>query len=311
MAATSALQEDAGEESRTFKVLPITSHQTLDCIRGMPVHDQRVFIASYPKSGTTWMQNIVLNIVRAAKGATREDQAHISLYAPFLEADGSWDLVERVVNREVAEHQAQLGWELFNTHLLHSMLPGAGGKIIYVLRRPEDVCVSFWMHFSHMAPDDGGWTGDLATFVDAFLEGSLPYGKWTDHVRSWLAASRTDKRVLLVKYEDLKGDLPGCVERIAQHLGISLPSGALEVVLSRTSFQFMQEHLHLFEPISVKWLDKGDGFRFIRQGTVGSASDTLSEAQLTAIAGDTAAVRIMAAMPNSAAATTTAAAPRC
>ena len=64
-------------------LLPITSTTTItNCKYYQPTND--IFIASYPKSGTTWTQNIVFQLL-AARNAT--PLTHISDFAPFFEVD--------------------------------------------------------------------------------------------------------------------------------------------------------------------------------------------------------------------------------
>jgi len=82
------------------------------------------------------------------------------------------------------------------------------------------------------------------------------------------------EQVLLIRYEDLKYDLPKQVLRIAKYLELEgiLSSGEsshneiLDRVLERVSFAWMREHQNLFHPISVRWKP---GYNFIRKGSVG------------------------------------------
>ena len=68
-------------------LLPITSDQTVKNVANMNASDDCIFICSYPKSGTTWTQNIVYQLL--TNGAPLD---HISNYCPFLEADSCWDV---------------------------------------------------------------------------------------------------------------------------------------------------------------------------------------------------------------------------
>lgn len=171
-----------------FPLLPITSARTLRWIEAMEPVDRSVFIASYPKSGTTWLQYIVWQIVaahRESTGGPPLDLAHISDFAPFLEADRTWE--DGRVADPAASFQRAAGFACFNTHLLHHMLPPASGagsraKIIYVSRAPADVCTSFWHHLSHQAVADGGYASDLPAFVDDWLGGKIAFGAWRPHV---------------------------------------------------------------------------------------------------------------------------------
>lgn len=272
-----------------FPLLPITSEHTLRRIKAMIcARPKCVFVASFPKSGTTWMQNIVYQLVSASV----EDHAgssHISSFTPFLEADRSWDGAGFA--EPAASLHRELGWCACNTHLLPAHLPAGDARIIYVLREPKDVVCSQWHHFAHMAPDDGGYTGELAAFVEDWLAGQLAFGAWRPHVEAWLAAARGDARVLLVRYEDLKADLPAQLGRIAKHLAIELDEERLrERVLPRLTFGWMKAHAAQFEPRSVRWVERraDEPFHFLRKGQVGDAPNLLLPGMLERVDAATA-----------------------
>ena len=130
------------DQSR-FPLLPITSSRTLRNCRRLEANRRDVFVCSYPKSGTTWMQNIVYTLVTG--GNVELD--HISNYSPFYESNGTWDHDddEPVLAKSVKNHQDAVGWRIFNTHLLPSMLPPrtSGAKFIYIVRNGRDVVCSF------------------------------------------------------------------------------------------------------------------------------------------------------------------------
>ena len=280
-AAAAPAADTADDDDPPFPLLPITSASTLASIRAMDADARTVFVASYPKSGTTWVQNVVYQLIASAA-----ELDHISNYTPFLEADRTWTAAGAVAEPAASNH-ARLGWRAFNTHLLPGMLPAAAAapahRIVYVVRDPADCCASMWHHFSHMAPDDGGFTGTQAEFVAQWSDGAIAFGTWRRHVGAWLAAAEADPRVLLLSYEAMKADLPACVARVAAHLGLA-PSAELTArCLSRVDFAWMKAHEERFAPRSVAWLDKGDGFSFVRRGEVGGAKLDLSAEQREAI----------------------------
>ncbi|KAJ1627444.1 P-loop containing nucleoside triphosphate hydrolase protein [Pavlovales sp. CCMP2436] len=294
-----------------FPLLPITSAQTVRRIREMAVGPRDCFVASFPKSGTTWMQHIVYQLVCASAG--RASGRHISEFSPFLEADRTWDgesasLEDRAyqpLHNDEREDQAlglelhraqpasslhrELGYRAFNTHFLPGMLPPGPAKIIYVLREALDVCTSQWHHFSHMDESDGGFTGDLTAFARDWLAGDLAFGAWAPHVEAWLSAAARDGRILLVHFEDLKTDLSAQLQRICAHLALEVTEAELAAVLPRLSFAWMKENSALFEPRSVRWVERGDAFNFLRKGESGDAPNLLSEELLQRVREQTAA----------------------
>ena len=111
----------------------------------------------------------------------------------------------------------------------------------------------------------------------------MAFSTWRRHVGSWLAAAESDPRVLLLSYEEMKADLPACVARVALHLGLAPSAELMATCLSRMDFAWMKAHEERFSPRSVAWLDKGDGFSFVRQGKVGGGALDLSTQQREAI----------------------------
>ena len=77
-AETEAAAAQEEEEEPPFPLLPITSAATLANIRAIDADEKTVFIASYPKSGTTWLQNIVYQVPCALKPRTRRPGPRLS-----------------------------------------------------------------------------------------------------------------------------------------------------------------------------------------------------------------------------------------
>ena len=107
-----------------MKLLPISSHETLGKCRNFASSEKDVFITSYPKSGTTWLQAQVfalINLDRVRGGAESLELSHITDYAPFFEVDKSWeDTKEPKLKAKYDENHHNLGRRMFNTHLLPS-----------------------------------------------------------------------------------------------------------------------------------------------------------------------------------------------
>ncbi len=250
--------------------LPITSIETLEKCKTLSVGSSDIFIASFPKSGTTWMQNIVIQLLLAQRQWNGQEElliSHISQYAPFYEIDAHWE--GENLSSDLQESHKALGCRVFNTHLRWDMLP-QGAKYIYVVRDGRDVLTSFYHHLSNQHEDDGGFQGTFQEFFDQFLHGSIAYGKWSHHLASWMPQIETgNPNILLVQYENLKQDLKGQIIRISNFMNLAQatePPPFLDQVLERVSFDYMQTHQHLFHPISVRWRP---GYNFIRSGTVG------------------------------------------
>jgi len=209
--------------------------------------------------------------------------SHVSDYAPFYEVDAHWEPGDDGRNvRSIRDAHARLGRRVFNTHIRHDMLPPpppAGGlyKVIYVVRSGPDVCWSFYNHLSNQV--EGKYTGSFQDFVGEMCAGTLPYGKWTDHVLSFLGAlsSDDDRRraeppteMLLLSYEGMVGDISSSVRRIVRFLDLDVDDDQVEALLPKFTFRGMVKDLDKFQPRSVGWTG---GFRFLRKGVVGDGEE--------------------------------------
>lgn len=191
-----------------------------------------IFIVSYPKCGTTWMQHIVYNILndKPPEGGFLE----LSKAMPYLEMQGA----------ESAAEMARPG--AIKTHMPFHLQPHSKeAKYIYITRNPYDCCVSFYCHTKGMS----GYSfkdGTFDEFFDMFIEGRVDIGDYFEHVLSWYQ-HRFDGNVLFVTYEDLKKDTTAWIIRIADFIGerygneLRESKSAISRLISNTSVSAMQK----------------------------------------------------------------------
>ena len=119
MSTTKASRGNADQSDATplippMPLLSISSTETIQKCANLTLQPNDIFICSYPKSGTTWMQHIVLSLLFchreqqrrkiASKNQTESDLSHgrtsttsghfynhVSEYAPFFEIDPHWE----------------------------------------------------------------------------------------------------------------------------------------------------------------------------------------------------------------------------
>lgn len=264
-----------------MKLLPISSERTLErCKRFRDDQTKALFIASYPKSGTTWLQAICYHLI--VKNLEKSDVetpqlGHISDYAPFYEVDNSWnqDSEDACLLAKYNEAHAALKCRIFNTHLTPQMLPldAPSTRAIYVVRQARDVAFSFYHHLSNQDEASGGgaWSS-FDEFLHSWMRGELPYSKWSDHLALWLsyieeqgAEGEEQKKTLLLTYEELCHDLPSSLIKICEHLDLSLTREDIEEVAPRLSFAGMKKEADKYQPVSVGWKP---GYSFLRKGVV-------------------------------------------
>lgn len=243
-----------------------------------PRHDD-VFIATYPKSGTTWLQHIGYLIFH--DGVSPPNSLEFYRTTPFLEMFGAEDVVK----------MKRPG--LIKTHLPYWLVPKSpDAKYVCVFRNPKDACVSFFYHTKGFVAYDFA-EGKFEDYFDLYVEGENDFGEYFDHVLSWYV-HRHDRNVLFLHYEDLKTDPRTQILKLAAFLGekyhrtlVEKPE-VLERVINFSSMEYMKANTaakmkeFMSEPLSS---DEGvcAGLRFfhetgrkyprmtgfIRQGIVG------------------------------------------
>lgn len=254
-----------------FLFLPITSKETLElCLNYNSNINSILFLSSYPKSGTTWLQCIVYQLLSYGN----ELFEHISYISPFYEINKTW--FDLNYYNKYHENHLKLGYDIFNTHLRWNMLPkGNNIKNIYIYRNGRDVVYSFFQHLSNQA-DSGTYNGTFEEFYNDWLNSNIPYGSWIKHLKTWIEAAQDPaNNILLLRYEDLKLNLLQSIEKISNFLNCNYTIQQLEeVILPHCTFDYMKSHKHQYEPISVGWKP---GFEFIRKGQIGDSDCIFNE----------------------------------
>jgi len=244
--------------------------------------DDDIVIATWSKSGTTWTQQIVSQLVLDGDPLV------------FGQAVSPWiDFQLQAGQSEMAV--AQTHRRFLKTHLpIDALVFSPRAKYIYVGRDARDIIWSFHHHLSIFTPyarartaETAALTGDMAppagvpdvrTFYNGFLDhdAQSPTSLFAN-VRGWWEA-RALPNVLLVHYANLKADLPGEMRRIARFLDIAIDEKKFPDMLLHCSLSHMKARGSEDE-----WLAKmfdGGGGNFVNQGTNGRWRDTLSPAEV-------------------------------
>lgn len=244
--------------------------------------DDDVVIATYAKSGTTWMQQIVGQLLSG--GAEELDVAEIS---PWV------DLRVPPKAEKLAMLEAQTHRRFMKTHLpVDALVFSPEARYIYVGRDGRDVVWSLYNHHANANPlwysllnDTPGRVGppidpppaDIRDYWRAWLDrDGFPFWSMWENVRSWWAV-RHLPNVLLVHFADLKRDLPAELDRIAHFLNVRLEPAQREPVLRHCSFEWMKANAGRAAPLGGMLWD-GGAQTFIHRGTNGRWRDTLTPA---------------------------------
>ncbi|XP_065518858.1 sulfotransferase 1A1-like [Lathamus discolor] len=263
--------------TETFSGISLPGHlhtqESLSFAVTFPFRPTDVVIATYPKSGTTWMQEILTLLfshgdVLPAKTIPNWERAPWLEQVYFREA--LQDMRDTAASRLITTH--------LPARILAPALQQSKAKVIYVARNPKDVAVSFY-HFHRLAkflPDPGSFD----TFLTQFLEGTVHYGSWFDHVKGWLG-QRQLLDIFYVTYEELHQDLRGTAQRLSAFLGCPLEPETLAALEQHCSFATMRDNaMANYTLIPIEIMDHSQGC-FMRKGVVGDWRDHFSPWQNT------------------------------
>jgi hypothetical protein len=168
--------------------------------RGLTVFPDDVFVVSYPRSGNTWTRFLLGNLISQGEPVSF---ANIESLIPeiYFNTDHAMRTLPR--SRLLKSH------ECFQPHYR---------RVIYIVRDPRDVAVSFYHHNVKVGniPDDYPLDAFIPRFVAA--EFDVKWGSWAEHVMSWIALRQSQPTFLLLRYEDMKKDAVGELARVAEFL---------------------------------------------------------------------------------------------
>ena len=213
-----------------------------------------VIIATAPKVGTTWMQQIV-NLLIFQSPQPRP----LGGLSPWLDCRFQMPLDVALAMIEAQTHRRFL-----KSHLPLDALPIYDEvRYIHVARDGRDACMSLLNHFNSFIPE--AWEAfDAVGMADETIKQPMPRPPKTarEFFLYWIAdndknmptrmsdtffslersfwAERWRSNLLLVHYNDLKADLSGEMKRIAGFLGIETPDGLWPQLVEAASFEAMK-----------------------------------------------------------------------
>ena len=157
--------------------------ETWEELKQFQLRPDDIFIVTYPKSGTTWMQQIV----KLLRNGGQPDDVRLDRAIPWLEALSPDCYYGKVhgYTPEMATSSDLLFPRAFKSHLPYELVPGGPphttpAKYIYVMRNPKDVWVSYWYHQNNTEYKIT-WDDHVAKI----LKNEIPFGDWFDHILSW------------------------------------------------------------------------------------------------------------------------------
>ena len=227
----------------------------LDQLASFRLDPSDMWISTFPKSGTTWTQQIV----RLIRNKGESDGLKITESVPWLE-----NVKYKDVNISTLPTP-----RAFKSHMPYELMPcgvpsSTPCKYIYVARNPKDVAVSYFFHYKKYLKLETSEI-DWSLFLCNFFHGNVNFGDFFDHVLSWWA-HRHDANVLFLTFEGMKKDLQTAVTHIARFIGIDISDEVLSKVVDKASFSAIKGD----ETANYSWNQGNPNTTdFMRKGEVG------------------------------------------
>jgi aryl sulfotransferase len=242
-----------------------------------------VVVATYPKSGTTWMQRILSLLIFRSDEPVALDRVF-----PW------WESVRRPIEAVAQDFEAQQHMRSVKSHVPFDGIPNFDDvKYIHVARDGRDVCMSYHNHCTGFRPE-------ALAKMDAIglAEPTLrrPYPRVdpnpSTHFHNWLTAgaiasendgtpflsyfayektfwnARQQKNLLFVHYNDLRSDLTGEMRRIADFVEIYISDADIQRVASSATFSAMRRDAAMLIPDVAKNFE-GGALRLLNKGQPG------------------------------------------
>jgi aryl sulfotransferase len=242
--------------------------------------DDDIAIATYAKSGTTWMQQIVAQLLFEG-----DPDLCVAEMSPWMDL--------RVPPKEVKLPfvEAQTHRRFMKTHLpVDALRFSPRAKYLYIARDARDVVWSLYNHHVNANQlwydalnETPGLVGprmerppaDIHAYWRAWLDrDGHPFWPFWENVRSWWQI-RELPNVRLMHFADLKRDMPGEIRRIAAFLAIPINEKRWPSILEYCSFDWMKTNAVKTVPLAGAFWDRGAQV-FMNKGVNGRWADTLT-----------------------------------
>ena len=254
------------------------------------------WVASYPKSGNTWMRAFLTSLVGGGLKNGLQELGEVIppagsgvFYQPVLKkpiaqaTNTELALARPRVHRRLAKETQN--FLLLKTHAMvavhrgtHTVTPDVTAGAIYIVRNPLDVVISASEYRNRGIDRTIELLNTSGRELERPVHGiSEPSGSWKENVESW---TKPHPRVAVVRYEDLLEDPTKVFSGVVKHLKMQASPEQIEKAIADSSFE------------SLKAQEQSTGFQerpgtaraFFRSGRAGEWRERLSSEQVAAIA---------------------------
>ncbi|XP_061172334.1 sulfotransferase 1B1-like [Saccostrea echinata] len=234
--------------------------------RSMPgwrAREDDIIISAYPKAGTHWLWEVASMLVR-----------HKAERIPEIKETAMMEgLTEETFDNMSSPR-------VINTHVYFKYLPkdffDKKCKILYIIRNPKDIAVSFYNHHRKLLEYefDGAWED----YLKRFIKGKVDYGSWFDYTLEMekFMEENQDYPIHVLYYEDMKEDSIKEIKRLAGFLNVEASDELVTQINSLCQFDKMKNEKNSGEDLS-EWRDNNPGM--YRKGQVADWKNWFTVAQ--------------------------------
>ena len=258
-----------------------------------------IFIASYPKSGNTWLRSIIASLLYKPDGKFNFlDIKKISLLSQFRNfknikgyklteeknldfnwTSQNWILAQERINytnKDIKFYKTHCVRGIVNNNFFTDESVCLG--FIYIVRDPRDVVVSLSKHMGidkDLAINEMLYNQRRMALFDKVYE---LVSTWKDNINSWMMFKNVPR--LIIKYEDMINNIDSSILQIANFinnissLNIKTDKNFLDSVIQSTNFNKLQKMED-----QQKFDEATSHSRFFRKGIAGGWKKELTRAQ--------------------------------
>jgi len=231
------------------------------------------FIVSYPKSGRTWLQRMIIEAVKLNSDDTidledvSELNSHFKNFPTMLSthASSSWE--------EIVHDEESITKEDYKSY--------SHGKIVFLYRDPRDVLVSQYYHIRHRS----GFSS--LKKEDMLLSRNVGIRKIIAFMNKWKVYSEENpSNILCISYELLKQNPTKGLIDIFAFLNVELKPEVIEKAIANTTLKKMKEKELKGSSNSTPWSNtessKENAFQS-RKGIVGEYKEFFTKHEIELI----------------------------
>ncbi|KAK3093224.1 hypothetical protein FSP39_012919 [Pinctada imbricata] len=199
--------------------------QNLDC------RADDIILATYPKCGTHWTNEILQMLVKGDANYTKESKMFF-----MLEALDDLNSIKDFKSPRV-----------LNLHFPYKWFPREhienGGKIVHTTRNPKDAYVSLF-HHARSSLEHGVKTKNMTWdqfFNTCVLGKNSAYGSWFDFEKEIEQAKKVNNNIYTIHFEQLKEDPEKVIKDLAMFLDIPASDYLIKDIAEKCLFQNMKK----------------------------------------------------------------------